>query len=1031
MTYAANPASAAAGYEGRYLSQDALVRLLAEHYAIEVVRLTPLGGETDQNLRVQTSSGTTWFARLSAAAPEEMAWQNSILEHLAQTAPGLPVPFLLRTTDGKLGHLSHTGDSTPVTLRVMSWMPGRTMAEAGHHPTTLLHQFGLTAGRLSAALSTMAAPLHQRTHDWDMRAAREAVAAARSAIEDPAHVANVDQAMAWYDRVAPGLGNLPQGVVHHDLNDANVLVGSDSDGELVITGIVDVGDALHSARVTELAIAVAYAMVAKDDPLGAATAVIAGFNETVPLSGDELCAVYPLALARLCMNASTWSRRVLATGSAYGRARMHDTWPTLAKCVRVHPDLAEETFRIACGLPATSGHAALSDALATPLKDRGACTLPDNLVVNSKVLDLQPASDLIDDLDWTSPGAVQSVVEGERASDATHTLVLPHLRSSMLRAARRAPGVREPATVQLGAGLLLASGDPVCTPLPSTVEAAGTDDRLVLRHDVGDLTFRTVWHGLRTALVPDAQIDAGDLLGVVDIPSEAGTAAGEQTLGPGIQLQVVTSADLAAQVPRFVPPSQREAWHRVSPDPAPLLGLPVQPDPRDVTDVLTARRRHLASSQRNYYIAPMNLVRGRDVWFYDENALGYLDSLNNVTHVGHAEPRVSGAAFRQLRKLNTNSRFVYPQIAEFAEKLVATLPDPLQVVFLVCTGSEANDLAMRISCQVTGRQHIVNIDGAYHGNTGWVTGISPNRYKGPGGQGAPSTTHEATIPDRYRGAFGYGDQDAGSKYAASARSVIDRISSEAHAPAAFIAESLMGSAGNIVYPPGYLSGAFAAARAAGALCISDEVQVGVGRLGPWWGFELQGVVPDIVTMGKPLGNGHPLAAVVTTREIADAFDTGMKYFNTFGGNPVSCAIGSAVLDVVEGDGLRQNAVEVGHYFAEQLHQLAVRQELIGDVRAEGLYLGVELVRDRVTKEPARREAFAVTELTKERGVVVFPNGVHDNVLKIKPPMTFTREHVDVYVEVLDKVLSSVDSMRIPADGATSTIPTHADPLRSS
>lgn len=403
----------------------------------------------------------------------------------------------------------------------------------------------------------------------------------------------------------------------------------------------------------------------------------------------------------------------------------------------------------------------------------------------------------------------------------------------------------------------------------------------------------------------------------------------------------------------------------------------------------------------------MSLARGRDVWFYDEDALSYLDSLNNVTHVGHAEPRVTAAAARQMRKLNTNSRFVYPQITEFAAKLTATLPDPLEVVFLVCSGSEANDLALRIARQVTGRLDVVNIDGAYHGNTGWVTGISPNRYKGAGGLGAPPTTHEVPIPDRYRGRYGYDDDDAGAHYAHAAKLVIDEIVAADRSPAAFIAESLMGSAGNIVHPPGYLSGVFAAARAAGALCISDEVQVGVGRLGPWWGFELQGVVPDIVTMGKPLGNGHPLAALVTTREIADAFDTGMKYFNTFGGNPVSCAIGSTVLDIVERDGLRGRAVEVGGYFADQLRRLATRQPLVGDVRAEGLYLGVELVVDRDTKQPARQEALAVTEIAKERGVVVFPNGASDNVLKIKPPMTFDSTHVDLYVEVLDQTLTDV------------------------
>jgi 4-aminobutyrate aminotransferase-like enzyme len=359
-----------------------------------------------------------------------------------------------------------------------------------------------------------------------------------------------------------------------------------------------------------------------------------------------------------------------------------------------------------------------------------------------------------------------------------------------------------------------------------------------------------------------------------------------------------------------------------------------------------------------------------------------------------------------MRKLNTNSRFLYEGIASYAERLISTLPAPLEVVFLVCSGSEANDLAIRIARQVTGRQDVAVIDGAYHGNTGVVTGLSPNRYKGPGGGGPPHTTHEVPTPDRFRGAYGYDDPDAGLKYAADAKRVFEAITEAGQAPAAFIAESLMGTAGNIVLPPRYLAESFAAARALGALCISDEVQVGVGRMGDvFWGFQLGQVVPDIVTMGKPLGNGHPIAAVVTTRAIADAFDTGMKYFNTFGGNPVSCVIGTTVLDIVEADGLQAHAAEVGAYFKSELESLKLKQPLIGDVRGHGLYLGVDLVRDQEMNTPAAREAMLVTELMKDRGVIVFPNGIHDNVLKIKPPMVFDRSHVDIYVNTLDEVLS--------------------------
>lgn len=1005
MTFTVPPPSDATQRStGRLLGPKALARALRDLFGIEVAQQRVLGGETDQNVRVDTTEGTTWFARITAAPGDEIDWQNQLLQHLAETVPEVPAPRLRPTLDGRLVGTIVDDAGAELALRVMTWLPGRTLAEVSHHPAALLRRLGTVAGRIGASLASM--PAHEAgTHDWDLRRVTEVVTAALPAVEDPTNVANIRTALAWYARISDDLADLPHSVVHHDLNDANILIDVDAAGELQISGVVDVGDALHSARVTEVAIAAAYAMVRKTDPLAAATEVVAGFHEVVALTGRELAAVYPLALARLCMNAATWSLRVRNSGTEYGRSRMRYTWPTIARLMQVHPAVAEERFRIACGLPAAGGVAELAELVAR-------ATPRDRPWADAVELDVRPDSDLFDDLDWTRPADLTARIAATGNGRVRH---LPHLRASLLRAAPRRPGLDDPSTVQLGTGVLLPAGTSVAVPVTGVIERSAQP--LVVRHRADGLAFRTTWWGISDSPAAGTVLEVGDHLGVVADPERADPDHQDAALLTsgvgigGIQVVVVADADLATRLPRFIRPGERAEWQRLAPDPAPLLGLSADAAAQPTIDsVLAARRRHIASSQRNYYREPMNLVRGRDVWFYDEDAHAYLDSLNNVTHVGHAEPRVNAAATRQMRKLNTNSRFVYPQIASYTEKLVATLPDALEVVFLVCTGSEANDLALRIARQVTGRTHVVNIDGAYHGNTGWVTGVSPNRYKGPGGDGAPPTTHEVTTPDRYRGRFGYDDPDAGREYAALAKSVIDRIAGDGRAPAAFIAESLMGSAGNIVHPQGYLAGTFAAARAVGALCIADEVQVGVGRLGPWWGFELQGVVPDIVTMGKPLGNGHPLAAVVTTRAIADAFDTGMKYFNTFGGNPVSCAIGEAVLDVVDSDGLRANAVDIGMYFAAQLRQLQDRQPLIGDVRSEGLYLGVELVRDRATKEPAKDEAFAVTELTKERGVVVFPNGVHDNVLKIKPPMTFRRDHVDRYVETLDDVLTILDSI---------------------
>lgn len=614
-------------------------------------------------------------------------------------------------------------------------------------------------------------------------------------------------------------------------------------------------------------------------------------------------------------------------------------------------------------------------------------------------VDLSPAGSFFDDLSWTDAKAVRSRVDALAGRG-----YVSHLTASMLLAAPRRPGVAEPATVQIGLRILRAAGTPITTPRDAVVVRSEQGAPVVLRHSgdtgAGDAdAYFTCWHGLDTELSVGAEVGAGDLLGAVGNDEDP-------ALGPNVLLQAFRDEELVASPPpQWVSAGTMDRWAEITIDPAPFLGVSGRASALSSEEVVSLRDRRLARSQRAYYASPPKLVRGRGAWLYDDHARGYLDAINNVSHVGHAEPRITAAATGQLSKLNTNSRFIYEGIATYAERLVATLPAPLEVVFFVCTGSEANDLALRISRQVTGRSDVVVIDGAYHGNTTAVMGISPNRYKGPGGRGAPPTTHEVTRPDVYRGPYGREDPAAGEKYGRDVAAVIDRLVAEGRPPASFIAESLMGTAGNVVFPPNYLKTAFEAARGAGAICISDEVQVGVGRLGShFWGFEVQGVVPDIVTMGKPVGNGHPLAAVVTTREIADAFDDGVKYFNTFGGNPVSCAIGTAVLDIVQDDNLQERAGEVGAYFLASLERMKAEHPLLGDVRGQGLYLGIEFVKDHQTKEPAAAEALEVAEAMMMNGVIIYPTGAHENVLKIKPPMVFGKEDVDFFIDTLGRVL---------------------------
>ena len=969
-------------------SSAAIAEVLGEQFGLQAVTVSALGGEIDQNSAVELRDGSRVVVKVSPprADPDLIRWQHELLRLAGRddVLGPVQVPTMLPARNGDTV-VSVDRDGSRRLVTVQTWMPGTTLSELGTHSTGLLTELGSTAARLVRALTEAPDRPGETRHHWDLLRAPEAIAQGIDSVEDRNRIAEVRRILSWFTRALDDhQESLPASVVHHDLNDFNVLARRGPDGRHHVHAVLDFADALHTVRISELAIAVAYAMLRTPNPLSAAAAVIRGYAAELELTDAELSVLYPLAAARLCVNAVTWTKRCAQSGHAYGHDRMRHTWPTISLLAATPPELAEIVFREAAGAPVDP---------PVPLQvSEARRALPH--------LDLVPFDPAHEIITGILPGSAR---------------VGRHLQADAGTSARRSTEGGEAATLRLGVEIKSAESFRVLTPLAAIVERRGRGTAvdglaygpfLVLRHERdGAETIWSRWTGLSSSLRQGASVCPGELIG--------DTATGRSDWAPAaLHVAIFRSLETALIAERvLVPPSEAAAWARVSPDPWEFLGLAddwrSDADTEGSTERLLATRdTHFARSQRSYYDRPMTLVGGRGAWLFDEFGRSYLDTINNVSHVGHGNPRVVAAATSQLHRLNTNSRFVYPGIAQYAERLAALLPDPLEVVFLVCSGSEANDLAIRMARHVTGRTDVLVVDGAYHGNTSVLTGLSPNRYKGPGGTGPDPTTHEVEQPNLYRGQFTYGDAAAGPKYAADVKRQVERLVANDRPPAAFIAESAMGTAGSIFYPDGYLERAFAAVRTAGGLCIADEVQVGFGRFGDvFWGFESQGVVPDIVTMGKPIGNGHPMAAVVTTREIADAFDTGMKYFNTFGGNPVSCAIGTAVLDEIAAQGLQEGAADTGRHFAGVLTDLAAKHELIGDVRGHGLYLGIELVRDRETKLPAADEASLISELMKDEGVIVYPTGADGNVLKIKPPMTFTADDADLFASVLDEILS--------------------------
>ncbi|WP_069164623.1 aminotransferase class III-fold pyridoxal phosphate-dependent enzyme [Nocardia altamirensis] len=750
----------------------------------------------------------------------------------------------------------------------------------------------------------------------------------------------VDHALARLAELLPTLRQLPQQAIHNDANDYNVIVADDG----AIAGIIDLGDIVRAPRVCGVAVAMTYAQLGVADPLSAAAAVVSGYHGESPLTATELALLPDLVDIRLAISiANAAEQRAADPGNEY----LDISQPQIRQLVAAlasHPrPLLHARLRDACGYRPV----AVERAIVSWLRSA----------------DCDPAPIL-----RTAPATVSRYRE------------------------ERETGVR------IGIDLSGIAGEPVCCPLDGIVTAVDDQSATVLlEHRTTDGTpfwLRLRHCDARTVVVGD-RVRRGDPLGRIGDDESA------------VQVQLFTTLlGSGADLPDVVHPSEADVWESISPDPNLLLRLPamVAARPHRAAAAIAARRRaNLSGTLSLSYREPLHIVAGQGAELIDAHGARYLDLVNNVCHVGHCHPRVVEALSAQANTLNTNTRYLHANITEYARRLAATFPDPLNTVFLTNSGSEANDLALRLARTATGRDHTLVLDWAYHGNLSSLIDISPYKFNRSGGTGPGARVRVCPVPDPYRGQFGAD----GPRYVTEFAAHCAELAGAGTPPAAFIHESMPGCAGQIELADGYLADAYATARAAGALCIADEVQCGFGRVGThMWAFEHHGVVPDIVTVGKPIGNGHPIGAVITTARVAREFVTGMEYFNTFGGNPVSCAVALAVLDVVEDERLMAQAQLVGGRLEAMLIASADRHPAIGDVRGRGLFLGIDLVTDRHTKHPERALAKRVVELAKREGVLLSTDGPADNVLKIKPPLVLTMAQAERAAAVLDSALTA-------------------------
>ncbi|MBS0563316.1 MAG: aminotransferase class III-fold pyridoxal phosphate-dependent enzyme, partial [Proteobacteria bacterium] len=909
-------------------------------------------------------------------------------------------------------------DGQTSLVRLITWIAGRPLSETARTPAQL-GALGAFMGRLTRGMQGFGHPAAFRPDfPWSL----DHVAGLRpwaADIADPGHRALVE---ALFDRhaarVAPRLPGLRASVLHQDANDNNVIVdAADPDR---IAGLIDFGDMCFGRTVNELAITLAYALLGADDIYAAARAVIAAYVAEFPLLEPEAEVLFDLMRMRLAASVCISSHQSrLHPENEYLLISQAPAFTLLTRLGSIDPEFMVALFRRAAGFAAIGQEDEIRVFLAgtetvslfRPPVDTSARIA---VLTGGQHPDMPAFSDRAFD-GWLAAQRPAHLPEGQPFYG-----IGPYGEARTVYASAQFADAASPErrTRHLGIDICAPAGTPIFAPLAGKVAfvAYNADPldyghTLILEHRTpGGTPFWTLYghlgHSLPGLCKVGGQVAAGQPIGHLGDWHENGGWT------PHVHFQVMTSL-LNQHRGNFFGvghDSLWDVWSGICIDPNLILRLAPESfaiDPEPPEKLLARRAKSLGPSLSVSYRDKLKMVRGEGAYLIDHTGRRFLDAVNNITHVGHCHPHVVAAIARQAAVLNTNTRYLNDLILDLSDRITATLPGSLKVAYFVNSGTEANELALRIARTALGRKNTIVLDWAYHGNSGGMVDISPYKFKRKGGYPQPDFVEIAAFPDPYRGAHKGMSTNAGQAYAADVGRCIDAIAAKTGSgAAAFIAESISGVGGQVLYPAGYLPAVYEQVRAAGGIAIADEVQCGFGRVGShFWGFELQGVTPDIVVMGKPIGNGHPLACVVTTPELAARFANGMEYFNSFGGNPVSMAVGHAVLDVIEGEGLQARAANTGNHLLSGFRAMAKRHALIGDVRGAGLFLGVELVKDRATLEPATDEAGRVVNHLRQCGILASTDGPLDNVLKFKPPMVFGRAEADRLLAATDEALT--------------------------
>ncbi len=982
--------------------------LIKTYFGIEG-KLTPLPGEIDLNFKLDSNDGTKFVLKISKPFEDlsYLDFQEKLFLHLNSKN----TPRLVKGINGNYKVSFEDQNREIRHLRLFSWISGRVWSSVNPITDSLRLSLGQLCGGITKRLKNFSHKYSNRYFEWDV--AQSLWVENHLSLFDSEEKDLLYTFLTSFKNNQKEYSNLRRGVTHNDPNDNNIIVTNDLLNPQAHS-LIDYGDAINTQIINDVAICCTYAIMDVCDPLEAALPIIKGYHSKYPLFEQELQFLYNLIGMRLIISVTKSAiNKVEFPLNEYLWISQKPAWKLLRKWSKINNEFANFRFRETCGFYPHPQHNIFSK-----WAKKQTVLLSDLFPSLGKeevyFLDLSVSSPWVGrEEEFNNVDYFQFKIKQLQKEESKKLIAGGYLEPRSLYTSKAYQKIgnegKEFRCIHLGIDFWIPSETPVHSIYDGTVVSAVNDrgeksygGMIILKHDFKSFVFYTLYGHLALDSInniqPGNKVKKGDFLAFIGSSNENGNWATH------LHFQIMLSLlDYENDFPGVCYFKQIETWKSICPDPNLLFKNEslMHQEQNQTSLILSDRLKILGKGMSLQYKVPLHIVRGEGQYLIDKNGRHYLDMVNNVAHVGHEHPRVVKAGQEQMGQLNTNSRYLHKNITLLAKHLIATLPAELNVIHFVNSGSEANELAIRMIKTITGSNQIIASQNGYHGNTNKCIDISSYKFDGSGGNRSPESTHIFPIPDSFRGK--YRGKNTAGLYVSEIKNIIESLKKKKKILGGIIIEPIISCGGQIELPEGFLTEVFVEVRKAGGLCIVDEVQTGCGRVGSsFWGFNLHNVIPDIVTIGKPLGNGHPIAAVACTQMVADGFNNGMEFFNTFGGNPVSCAIAKAVLDVVEDEKLQKNSLFIGSFIKSNIQELSSKYPILGSVRGQGLFIGIEFV-DYELNPLAQKADYFINRM-KFYGILLSTDGPDKNVIKIKPPLVFSMKSAKKFLKYTSIIL---------------------------